>query len=93
VQQQHAVFEGLDGGPTREKIEKALGGQRASGPGDPVASAAIWKLLLSPSAWRRTGGSGKRCWRASGHGDSLFCRYKELGRLRKDTALTNRGPR
>jgi hypothetical protein len=31
--------------------------------------------------------------RASGHGDSLFCRYKELGRLRKDTALTNRGPR
>jgi hypothetical protein len=34
--------------------------------------------------------SGEICRRASGHGDILCCRYKELGRLRKDTTLTNR---
>jgi hypothetical protein len=38
-------------------------------------------------------GSGEICQRAPGYGDSLFFRHNELGRLRKDTALTNRGPR
>jgi hypothetical protein len=40
------MFEGLDGEPTREEIEKALKGLRASRPGDSGASAAIWKPLL-----------------------------------------------
>jgi hypothetical protein len=40
----------------------------------------------------------KRGWKnmlksTRGQGDSLCYRYNELGRLRKDTALTNRGPR
>jgi hypothetical protein len=35
----HAMFEGQDGEPTREEIEKALKGLRVSGPGDSVVPA------------------------------------------------------
>jgi hypothetical protein len=50
-----------------------------------AAQARVWRSERAGCEWTRG------CSRASGYGDSLFCRYKELGRLRKDTALTSGG--